>query len=89
MVLNLLVNGLERSALRMEGAYSLGRSISRSLTFPANFLPTEALRQLNLSAGRYRQVLKLARPMADLTACGQVQAAQTVVTLPYTPRVVG
>ncbi len=45
-----------------------------------------AMGQMNLSARGYHRVLKLARTIADLTGCEQIQAAHLAEALQYRPK---
>jgi magnesium chelatase family protein len=45
-----------------------------------------AMAQMNLSARGYHRVLKLARTIADLTGCEQIQAAHLAEALQYRPK---
>ncbi len=47
-----------------------------------------AMGQMNLSARGYHRVLKLARTIADLAGCGQIQAAHLAEALQYRPKMV-
>ena len=46
-----------------------------------------AMGQMNLSARGYHRVLKLARTIADLAGCEQIQAAHLAEALQYRPKV--
>ena len=46
-----------------------------------------AMGQMNLSAKGYHRVLKLARTIADLAGCEQIQAAHLAEALQYRPEV--
>ena len=46
-----------------------------------------AMGQMNLSARGYHRVLKLARTIADLAGCDQIQAAYLAEALQYRPKV--
>ena len=45
-----------------------------------------AMGQMNLSARGYHRVLKLARTIADLAGCEQIQAAHLAEALQYRPK---
>ena len=45
-----------------------------------------AMRQMNLSARGYHRVLKLARTIADLAGCENIQAAHLAEALQYRPK---
>jgi len=44
------------------------------------------MRQMNLSARAYHRVLKLARPIADLTGAEHIQPAHLAEAIQYRPR---
>ena len=45
-----------------------------------------AMRQMNLSARGYHRVLKLARTIADLAGCDQIEATHLAEALQYRPK---
>jgi len=46
-----------------------------------------AMSQLNLSARGYHRVLKLARTIADLAGCDQIQSVHLAEALQYRPKI--
>ncbi len=53
-----------------------------------NFMLVAAMGQMNLSARGYHRVLKLARTIADLAGCEQMQAVHLAEALQYRPKLV-
>ena len=47
-----------------------------------------AMSQLNLSARAYHRILKLARTIADLAACEEIQSVHLAEALPYRPKLI-
>ncbi len=45
-----------------------------------------AMTQLNLSARAYHRILKLARTIADLAGCEEIQSARLAEALQYRPK---
>jgi len=46
-----------------------------------------AMTQLNLSARAYHRILKLARTIADLAGCEEIQATHLADALQYRPKI--
>ena len=45
-----------------------------------------AMTQINLSAWAYHRILKLARTIADLAGCGEIQSVHLAEALQYRPK---
>ncbi|HEX5943818.1 MAG TPA: ATP-binding protein [Anaerolineales bacterium] len=52
----------------------------------ARSLMRAAMTQLNLSAGAYHRILKLARTIADLAGCDEIQSVHLAEALQYPPK---
>ena len=46
-----------------------------------------AMGQLNLSARAYHRILKLARTIADLAGCAEIQSVHLAEVLQYRPKI--
>ncbi len=75
--------------LPARGERSQGRDICRFYQpdEAGESLMLSAMTQLSLSARGYHRVLKLARTIADLAGCEQIQAMHLAEALQYRPRV--
>ena len=47
-----------------------------------------AISQLNLSARAYHRILKLARTIAELAGCKEIESVQLVEALQYRPKLI-